>query len=47
MTPASMCYANVLSAYKIEHDAYVDLKYQDEPDVPKINDRDNDRKVIK
>ena len=47
MTPQSMNYANVLSIFKIEHEAYMSLKDDDEPKVPKINDKDHDRKIIR
>ena len=47
MNPSNMHYTNVLSAFKIEEEAYADLIKKPEPDVPLINDKDNDRKVIK
>ena len=47
LNTASMHYTNVLSDFKIEWDDYESLREQDEPTVPLINDRDNDRKVIK
>ena len=47
MTPANMHYGNILANFKIEWDAYLDLKKQDAPKPPAINDRDNDRTVIK
>jgi len=47
MTPHNMHYRNVLSTFKIEYEAYTELKSQDEPDIPKINDRDGDRKIIR
>ena len=47
MTPANMHHSNILAAFKIEWDAYQDLKKEDVPKCPAINDRDNDRKVIK
>ena len=46
MTPANMHYVNVLMDFKLEWDAYQDLKEKDDPKVPKINDRDGDRKII-
>ena len=47
ITPASMHYTNVLSNFKIEWEDYESLRKQDDPDVPSISDKDNDRKVIK
>ena len=47
MTPANMHYNNVLATFKIEWDAYKELRDADEPKIPKINDRDAERKVIK
>ena len=40
-------YDNVLSKFKTEWDNYQTLRDLDEPDVPLVNDRDNDRKIIK
>jgi hypothetical protein len=47
MVPASMHYNTVLKNFKIEWDSYQDLKKQDDPTVPLVNDKDNDRKIIK
>ena len=47
MDSDNMHYNKVLSAFKIDWDAYVNLKSQDSPEVPLVNDKDNDRKVIK
>ena len=47
MTPANMHHSNILAVFKIEWDAYQDLKKEETPKCPAINDRDNDRKVIK
>jgi hypothetical protein len=47
ITPANMHYTNVLADFKIEWEDYESLKKQDDPDVPTISDKDNDRKVIK
>ena len=47
MTPVNMHYANILSTFKIEWDAYISLKKEDAPKAPAIRDQDNDRKVIK
>ena len=42
-----MHYSNVLSIFKIEWDTYEKLNKEDDPDVSVINDKGNDRKVIK
>ena len=47
MSVSNMHYGNILAEFKIEWDAYLDLKEQDAPKPPTINDRDNDRTVIK
>ena len=47
MDTTSMNYGNVLSSFKIEWDNYEELKKEDDPDVPGINDKYNDCKVIK
>ena len=47
MTTANMHYINVLMHFKHEWEAYQDLKEKDDPKVPKINDRDVDRKIIR
>ena len=47
MNPQNMNYANVLSTFKIEYEAYISLKGEDEPKVPKINDKDHDRRIIR
>ena len=47
MNPQNMNYANVLSIFKIEYKAYISLKSEDEPKVPKINDKDHDRRIIR
>lgn len=46
-TVQKMHYNNVLSAFKVEHDAYLKLRDEDEPKVPKMNDRDSERKIIR
>jgi hypothetical protein len=46
-TLAMLHYTNVLSAFKLEFEAYEMLKKEDAPDVPSIKDTDNERKVIK
>ena len=47
MSNANMHYANVIQDFKVEWEAYTALKDEDDPKAPTINDRDNDRKVIK
>ena len=47
MTVGNMHYANILSNFKVEYDAYEVMRNEDDPSVPKINDRDNDRKIIR
>ena len=43
----NMHYTNVLKGFKEDFDAYVTLKKQDNPDVPLVNDKDKEKKVIK
>ncbi len=47
MTVPTMHYNNVLKSFKTEWETYQDLRDQDAPEVPLINDKDSDRKVIK
>jgi hypothetical protein len=47
MSPASMHYTNVLANFKIEWEDYESLIKQDEPSIPAVDDKDNDRKIIK
>ena len=47
MHATNMHYTNVLADFKQEWEAYKDLRGLDEPKVPKINDRDGDRKIIR
>jgi hypothetical protein len=47
LTTANMHYNNVLLTFKTEWEAYQELRDADEPKIPKINDRDAERKVIK
>ena len=47
MNAANMYYANVLQDFKLDWEAYQALKEEDAPKAPTINDKDNDRKVIK
>ena len=42
-----MNYGNVFSIFNIDWDTYEELKKEDDPDVPVINDKENDHKVIK
>ena len=46
LTVQKIHYTHVLTNFKIEHDAYLELKEEDEPKVPKINDRDSEKKII-
>ena len=46
MNPHNMGYSTVLDIFKIDHDAYLCVKDEVEPNVPKINDRGNYRKII-
>ena len=46
INPQNMNYVNVLMTFKIEYEAYNSLKDEDEPKVPKINDKDHDRRII-
>ena len=43
----NMNYGHVLSRFKIEWDTYEELKKEDCPNVPVINDKGNDHKLIK
>ena len=43
----SMNYERVLNNFKEDYAAYEEMKKQDEPTVPLINDKDHDRKIIK
>ncbi len=47
MNATNMHYTNVLSHFQLEWDDFDSLQDQDDPTVPSINDKDNDRKVIK
>ena len=44
MNVTNMHYSNVLAQFKIEEEAYADLLKKTDPEVPLINDRDNDKK---
>ena len=41
-----MNYASVLATFKINYEDYLYMKGEDESKIPKINDRDNDQKII-
>ena len=47
MNDMNIHYTNVLSNFKIEWDTYGELKKDDDPNVPVLDDKDNDSKVIK
>ena len=47
MDASSMHYVNVLSAFNIEWEEYKAIMSEDEPKVPKIVDRDGDRRIIR
>ena len=47
MNSSSMHYTNVLSKFKLEWEDYESLKSQDDPTVPSVHDRDQDKKIIK
>ena len=44
--PYNMNYLTVLATFKVHHEACLSVKDEDDPKVPKSNDRDNDRKII-
>ena len=46
-TSVSMHYRDVLTGFKVDHEAYTLLKKQDEPDAPVVNDKDKEKKIIK
>lgn len=46
-TPVNMHYANILSTFKTDYEAYGLLRKQDAPAPPKVNDKDREKKVIK
>jgi len=46
-TTASMHYKDVLTGFKVDHEAYTLLKKQDEPDAPVVSDKDKEKKIIK
>ena len=47
MSVQNMGHASVLENFKIEHEAYLSVKDDDDLNVSKMNDRDNDRKIIR
>lgn len=44
---SNMHYANVLNGFKVDFEAYTLLRKQDEPEVPLLNDKDKEKKVIR
>ena len=42
-----MGYASVLATFKINHEAYVFVKDDEDSKVPKMDDKDNDRKIMR
>ena len=46
-TIARMNYANILVNFKTDFEAYTNLKRQDAPDIPLVNDKDREKKIIK
>lgn len=46
MNTTNMHYTNVLSNFMIEYESYLELKKGDDPKVPRINDKDTDRRII-
>ena len=47
MNPQNMAYSSVLAEFKIEYEAYLSIKDDNDSKVPKINDKDADRKIIR
>ena len=47
MSILNMKYTKILSEFKIEWEAFQELKKEDAPECSTINDRNNDQKVIK
>ena len=47
MDASSMHYGNVFSTFKIEWKAYEAIMSENDPKVPKIVDRDGDRRIIR
>ena len=46
MNPQNMGHASLMETFKIEHEDYLSVKDNDDSKFPKINDRDNDFKII-
>ena len=46
MNPQNMEHVSFLATFKIEHESHLSVKDNDESKVPKINDRDNNLKII-
>ena len=46
-TPQNMACTSVFPTFKIDHEAYLSVKDEDDSKVPKINDRENDRNIIR
>ena len=47
MEASNMHYNKVLTNFKVEWTAYEALRKEDDPSIPKINNRDSDRKIIR
>ena len=47
ITAQNMHYMNVLANFKLEYEAYTSLEENDEPKVPKVYDKDGDRRIIR
>ena len=47
MNTVSMHYDKGLSGFKVEYKSYKDLKREDTPNAPSIQDKDGDKRVIK
>ena len=42
-----MHYRDILTGFKIDHEAYALLKKQDKPDAPIVSDKDKEKRIIK
>ena len=47
MTTGNMHHMNILIYFKVEHEAYEAMKKEDGPNIPKISEKDGDRKIIR
>jgi hypothetical protein len=47
MNTQNMAYSSVLVTFKIEYEAYLSIKDDDDAKVPKINDKYHDRNVVR